>query len=388
MPVKVLKGTLKQGIAAVFFRKGLVVLQFTVSIVLIVSTVIVFQQIDHARDRHLGYNPNNLITVPSSDDLNKNYEAWKQDLLNTGYVESVARASSPMTAIYNSWSDFSWEGKDPNAVTSFDAVLTVWYYYKTAGLKILKGRGFSRAHQTDSSAILINEAAADLIGYKEPLGKMIKGGNNPLTIIGVVENVVMRDPFKPVSPTIILFNTTHTSNMLVRLAPSTNMAKALAAIGPITEKYNPAFPFEYKFVDEEFGNKFKTENQVGKLAGILAGLAIFISCLGLFGLTAFMAERRTREIGIRKVLGASVTTLWMLLSKEFVWLVLLAGIIASPLAFWLMHDWLQQYDYRISIDGWVFVLAGLLAVLIALFTVSTQAIKAALANPVRSLRTE
>lgn len=388
IPVKVLKGTLRQGITAVLLRKGLVVFQFTISIALIVSTVIVFQQINHARDRHLGYNPDNLITIAGSSDLNKNYEVWKNDLLSSGYVESIARASSSMTEVNNSWSDFSWEGKVANAVTSFDAILTDWDYEKTAGLKILKGRGFSREYKTDSNAILINEAAANLIGYKEPLGRIVKRGNNSLTIIGVVQNVVMRDPFKPVSPAIILLNGNNASNMLLRLTPSTDIAKALAVIRPITEKYNPALPFEYKFVDEEFTTKFSIENQVGKLAGILAALAIFISCLGLFGLAAFMAERRTREIGIRKVLGASVTNLWMLQSKEFVLLVILAGIIASPLSFWLMHDWLQQYDYRITIEGWIFALAGSMAVIIALFTVSTQAVKAALTNPINSLRNE
>lgn len=387
-PVKVLKGAIRQGIAAGSFRKGLVVLQFTISIGLIVCTVIVFQQINHAKERHLGYNSNNLITITSTNDLNKNYEAWKQDLLNTGYVESIAQASSPMTSIYNNWSGFTWQGKDPNAVTSFDVVMTDWDYTKTAGLKFIQGRGFSRAFKTDSNAIIINEAAAKLIGYKEPLGKTITKGGGPLTIIGIVQNVVMRDPFKPVSPSVILFDVNNTSVMLLRLSASADIAKSLAAIKPVTEKYNPSLPFEYKFVDEEFGKKFLIENQVGKLAGILAGLAIFISCLGLFGLAAFMAERRTKEIGIRKVLGASTTNLWVLLSKEFVLLVLLAVVIASPLAFWLMHEWLQKYDYRITVEGWVFVMAGLLAVLIALVTVSTQAVKAALANPVKSLRTE
>jgi ABC-type antimicrobial peptide transport system permease subunit len=387
-PVKVLKGTLRQGIATVSFRKVLVVLQFTISIGLIVCTVIVFQQINHAKDRHLGYNPDNLITVASSNDLNKNYEAWKQDLLNTGHVESIAQSSSPMTGINNSWSDFTWQGKDPNAITSFDVVMTDWDYDKTAGLKIIKGRRFSREFKTDSNAILINEAAEKLIGYKDPLGKTVSLGTEPLTVIGVVENVVMRDPFKPVTPTIILFNVKNTSYMHIRLAPSADLTKALAAIQPITEKYNPALPFEYKFVDEEFARKFTTENQVGKLAGIFAGLTIFISCLGLFGLAAFMAERRTKEVGIRKVLGASVANLWMLLSKEFVLLVLLSSLIASPMALWLMQNWLQKYDYRISINGWVFAIAGLLAVIIALFTVSAQAVKAALANPVKSLRNE
>lgn len=388
IPVKVLKGTLKQGIAAVSFRKALVVLQFTISIGLIVCTVIVFQQIQHAKDRNLGYNPENLITITSSNDLRKNYEAWKQDLLNTGSVESVAQASSPMTEIYNSWSDFTWQGKAPGAITSFDVVMTDWDYEKTAGLKILKGRGFSRTYKTDSNAILINEAAEKLIGYKDPLGKVINWDNEQLTIIGVVQDVVMRSPFKPVSPSLILFNGTRTSNMLVRFTPTADLAESLALVQSITEKYNPSLPFEYKFVDEEFGKKFRTENQVGKLAGILAGLAVFISCLGLFGLTAFMAERRTREIGIRKVLGASIANLWMLLSGEFVLLVIIAGLIASPLAYWLMHNWLQQYNYRINIQVWVFVIAGLLAVLIALLTVSTQAVKAALTNPVKALRTE
>jgi predicted permease len=389
VPVKVLKGTLKQGIAAVSFRKALVVLQFTISIGLIVCTVIVFQQIGHAKDRHLGYNPNNLITIVTSNyDLKKNYEAWKQELLNTDYIESVAQTSGPMTNITNSWSDFTWEGKDPTARTSFDVMMTDWDYVKTAGLQLIKGRGFSRAYKTDSNAIVINETAAKLVGYKDPLGKVISLGTEPLTVIGVVKDVVMRDPFKPVGPSITLFNVERTSIMLLRLAPNVDITKALAAIKPISVKYNPALPFEYKFADEEYAKKFTTENQVGKLAGILAGLAIFISCLGLFGLAAFMAERRIKEIGIRKVLGASVTNLWMLLSREFVILVILACLIASPLAFWLMHDWLQKYDYRISIEGWVFALAGLLAVLIALFTVSTQAVKAALANPVKSLRTE
>jgi putative ABC transport system permease protein len=236
--------------------------------------------------------------------------------------------------------------------------------------------------------VILNEAALRMIGYKDPLGKTITLDDKPLTIIGVIENVLMRNPFKPVSPAVILFDANRVSNVFIRPKQMADMNKVVAVIQPITEKYNPALPFEYKFVDEEFAWKFRTENQVAKLAGIFAALAIFISCLGLFGLAAFMAERRTREIGIRKVLGASITNLWMLLSKEFVLLVLAAGIIASPLAWWLMHDWLQKYDYRIHISGWIFALAGLIALVIALLTVSTQAIRAALANPVKSLRTE
>ena len=388
LPVKVLKGILRQGRGAVIFRKVLVVSQFAISIGLIISTVIVFQQINHAKDRSIGYDPDNLITIPSSNDLAKNYQVLKQDLLNTGYIESVAKASSPMTNIYNSWSGFSWEGSEPNAINVMDVVMTERDYEKAVSLKFKQGRPFSREYKTDSNAVILNEAALKMIGYKDPIGKTIKLDTQRLTIVGIIENVVMRNPFKPVSAAAMLFNADNVSNFFLRLKPTADLKKALAAIKPIVEKYNPAMPFEYSFVDEEFQKKFTTENQVAKLAGIFAGLAIFISCLGLFGLAAFMAERRVKEIGIRKVLGASVTNLWMLLSKEFVLLVLVAFLIASPLAFWLMKDWLQKYDYRIDISWWVFIIAGLLALVIALITVSSQAIKAAIANPVKSLRTE
>lgn len=387
-PVKVLKGVLNQGRGAVIFRRALVISQFAISVGLIISTVIVFQQIKHAKNRSIGYDPDNLISIGASTDLAKSYDVLKQELLNTGYIESVAKASSPMTSVYNSWSGFSWEGYDPNITTVMDIVMTEWDYDKTVGLKFKAGRAFSRDFLTDSTAVILNEAAIKMIGFKDPVGKTIKLDSTRLTIIGVVENVLMKNPFQPVSPTAILFNTDNVSNIFLRLKSTASLEKSLAGIKPIIEKYNPSLPFEYSFVDEEFQKKFTTENQVAKLAGIFAGLAIFISCLGLFGLAAFMAERRIKEIGIRKVLGASVANLWLLLSKEFVLLVLIACLIASPLAFWLMKDWLQKYDYRIDISWWIFIIAGVLALIIALLTVSTQAIKAAISNPVKSLRTE
>ncbi len=387
-PVKVLKGVLNQGRGAVIFRRALVVSQFAISVGLIISTVIVFQQIRHAKNRSIGYDPNNLISIGASTDLAKSYVVLKQELLNTGYIESVAKASSPMTSVYNSWSGFSWEGYDPNVTAVMDIVMTEWDYDKTVGLKLKEGRTFSREFATDSTAVILNEAAIKMIGFQDPVGKTIKLDSTRLTIIGVVENILMKNPFQPITPTAILFDTTNVSNIFLRLKSTASLEKSLAAIKPIIEKYNPSLPFEYSFVDEEFQKKFTTENQVAKLAGIFAGLAIFISCLGLFGLAAFMAERRIKEIGIRKVLGASVANLWLLLSKEFVLLVLIACLIASPLAFWLMKDWLQKYDYRIDISWWVLIIAGVLALVIALLTVSTQAIKAAISNPVKSLRTE
>jgi len=388
LPVRVLKGMLKQGRGPVAFRKVLVVSQFAISIGLIVSTAIVFQQIHHAKNRSLGYNPDNLISVDATDELAKNYAVLKQDILNTGYFESVSKASQPMTRVYNRWSDFSWEGKDPHADIALDAIMTEWDFEKTSGLKFKEGRPFSIEHKTDSNAVILNEEALKVIGYKEPIGKTMTSGGRVLTIVGIVENVLIDDPFKPVYPLAILFNANAANSIFLRLKPTADLKKALTAVQPVFTKYNASLPFEYSFVDEEFGKKFTTENQVGKLAGIFAGLAIFISCLGLFGLAVYMAESRVKEIGIRKVLGASVTNIWILLSKEFVLLVLIACLIASPLSFWLMQDWLQKYDYRISISWWVFAVAGLLAVVIALLTVSTQAIKAAMANPVKSLRTE
>jgi putative ABC transport system permease protein len=391
MPVRVLKGAFNQGKGTISFRKILVVLQFTISIGLIICTAIVFQQINYGRERSIGYDPNNLITINASRDLANNYDALKQELLNTGYVEAVTKASQPMTALYNRWSSFSWDGKNPHEDIALDVILTEWDFEKAAGLQFKQGRPFSRVYTTDSNAVILNEAAVKTIGYKNPIGRTMKSGNRVVTIVGMVKDVILTDPFKSVYPLAILFNGSrfdNVNNIMLRFKPGTDLKKALATIAPVFDKYNPTSPFEYSFTDEEFAKKFATENQAGKLAGIFAGLAVFISCLGLFGLSMFMAERRTKEIGIRKVLGASVTNLWMLLSKEFIGLVLIACVIASPLAFWLMKDWLQQYEYRVHIEWWIFGLSGLLAVMVAVFTVSTQAIKAAVVNPVKSLRSE
>jgi ABC-type antimicrobial peptide transport system permease subunit len=387
-PVKVLKGLFKQGQGTVTFRRVLVVSQFAISIGLIISTVIVFQQIEHAKDRSLGYNTNNLISVGASKDLVKNFVPLKRELLACGYVKSVAKASGPLTNIWNSWGDFSWEGKDPNAQISIDVIMSEWDFEKTAGLKFKQGRPFSKDYKTDSNAVILNEAALKMINYKDPIGKTMKSADRTINIVGVIDNMIITDPFRPVSPMVLLFNADVANFVFLRLKEGVSLKSALATIQPIFDKYNPAFPFEFKFSDEEFEYKFNLENQVGKLAGIFAVLAVLISCLGLFGLAAFMAERRTKEIGIRKVLGASLMNLWTLLSKEFVVLVTVGCFIASPIAFLLMNSWLQSYDYRINIKWWVFIVAGVVALIIALLTVSTQAVKAAVANPVKSLRSE
>lgn len=387
-PVKVLKGLFKQGQGAVTFRRVLVVSQFAISIGLIISTVIVFQQIEHARNRSIGYDPNNLIRVNLTKDLVKNFAPLKSDLLNTGFIESVAQSSGPLTAIWNSWGDFEWEGKDPNAQIAIDVIMSEWDFEKTAGLKFKQGRPFSREFKTDSNAVILNETALKVIGYKDPIGKTMKSGGRQITIVGVVEDMLVVNPYKPVQPTVLLFNADIANMVFIRLKDNAPLQKSLATMTPIFDKYDPAYPIEYKFSDQEFEQKFNLERQVAKLAGIFAVLAVFISCLGLFGLAAFMAERRTKEIGIRKVLGASMFNLWTLLSREFVWLVVAGCLIATPIAFLLMNNWLQSYDYRINIQWWVFAVAGLIALVVALLTVSSQAIKAAIANPVKSLRSE
>ena len=388
-PVKVLKGALTPGKGASLPRKILVVTQFSFSIALIIGVIIVFQQIQHARNRPLGYNPNNLITLNLSSNLKQNFLPLKRDILATGYVAAVSRSSSPMTDVWNNWGNFSWEGKDPNLNPNFSVIMVDYDYDEASGIRINEGRFFSRQYATDSNAVVVNRTAARFMGLKAPVvGRHIKFGNEDMTVIGVADDVVMDDPFKPVEPAIMLFRSYFVSQGFIRLKDGVDVKKALAAIQPIVDTYNPGYPFDYGFTDEAFAEKFKSEDQAGRLSGIFAALAIFISCLGLFGLASFMAERRTREIGVRKVLGASIPQLWLLLSRDFVLLVIISCLIASPLAWYFMHGWLDKYDYRISISPVIFVATGLLAIAITLMTVSWQAIKAAAANPIKSLRTE
>jgi ABC-type antimicrobial peptide transport system permease subunit len=372
----------------VVFRKLLVVSQFAISVGLIIGTLVVFHQINYVKDRPIGYNPEHLISILGSNEIAQNFAVLKQELLNTGYVEAVAKTSSPMTEVYNKWSDFSWDGKAPDSHIALEALMTEWDYEKAAGLKFIQGRPFSPEYATDSNAVILNETALKVIGYEDPIGRTMTSGGREITIVGVVEDVLMLDPFKPVSPGVILFNANVDDNVLVRVKPTVDLKEALTAIEPIFEQYNPSFPFEYSFVDEEFNKKFAMENQVGKLSGLFAVLAIFISCLGLFGLASYVAEQRTKEIGIRKVLGASVVALWRMLSKDFIVLVIISCCIAVPIAYYVMHNWLQQYEYRTEISWWIFAAAGLGALLITLLTVSYQTIKAALMNPVKSLRSE
>lgn len=390
LPVKVLKGTFKAGRLAGLPRKVLVVTQFTVSVALIIGTIIVYQQIQHTKNRPVGYDRNGLVMIEmSTPEFYGKYDILRTELKRKGAILEMGESSSPLTAVWSNNDGFDWEGKDPNLDTDFATFWVTHEYGKTVGFQMADGRDFSRDFPTDSSAILINEAAIEFMNLKDPVGKTIRWGRNQsFTIVGVVKNMIASSPFEPVKQAVYLLNYENVNWMNLRLNPDKSTKESLAIIEDVFKRVIPSAPFDYKFADEEYAAKFAQEERVGRLATFFAVLAILISCLGLFGLASFVAEQRTKEIGIRKIVGASVFNLWQLLSKDFVLLVLIACAIAIPLAYYYLNNWLQGYDYRISIAWWVFVLAVAGAVLVTLATVSFQAIKAALANPVKSLRTE
>lgn len=387
-PVKVLKGTYKAGRLASLPRKVLVVVQFSISIILIIGTIVVYNQIKTGQSRPIGYDRDGLISQGVSEDLHKHFESIRNELKSSGAIVEMTESGSPTTDVWNTNGGFTWEGKDPNQAVDFPNNAVTYEYGKTVGWKIKQGRDFSRSFATDSSAFILNESAVAFIGLKDPVGKIIKWEDKPFTIIGVVNDLLVQSPYKPVRPSIFHVSTEQQSVFIIRMHPNMNTKESLKKIETVFKKYDPGTPFKADFVDEAFAKKFGNEMRIGKLATFFSILAIFISCLGLFGLTSFVAEQRVREIGIRKVLGASVTDIWQLLSKEFILLVLLACFIAIPVAFYYMNIWLEKYDYRTTVYWWVFAAAGFGALFITIITVSFQSIKAALVNPVKSLKTE
>ena len=388
-PVKVLKGTFKAGRFAAIPRKVLVVLQFTVSVTLIIGTIIVYRQIQFAKDRPVGYTREGIVTIPMiTDNVHNHFAAVKDELVHAGVIVSMTESGSPTTSVWNSSSGFSWPKKDPNLSIDFGNVSVAWDYGKTVGWTIKEGRDFSKEFGSDSSAFIINEAAAHFMGLEKPIGETVTWFGTPFTVIGVVKNMVMNSPYDEVRPVIYNLSNEAGGVILAKINPNSSTKDALSNIEKVFKKFNPEQPFEYRFTDEEYAKKFGNEERIGKLAGFFAALAIAISCLGLFGLTSFVAEQRKKEIGVRKILGASVFNLWTLLSKDFVTLVLISFLVAIPMAYYFMHNWLQNYQYRTAMSWWVFLAAGCGALTITLATVSFQSIKAALTNPVKSLRTE
>lgn len=387
-PLEVLKGSFKAGKGAAIPRKFLVTLQFTVSIALIISTIAVFQQIQHAKQRQVGYERDGLIQFMNNAELDGKFDVLREEMKKTGAVIEMSSSSGPITNIWSNQSDFEWDEKDPELTPSFGTVAISAEFGKTIDWEIIDGRDFSREISTDTLGLILNESAVKLVGVEDIVGKTIRWDEYACHVIGVVKDMLMESPWEPVKPTIFHLNTEWVNVYTLRLRPGQAVKEALTKVEQVFSELSPSSPFEYKFVDEDFGAKFEAEERIGKLGRIFAILAIFISCLGLYGLSAFVAEQRTKEIGIRKVLGASVSQLWAMQSKGFLGLVFLACFIASPIAWYFLNQWLNDYDYRIQLGWEIFVVSALVAILVTLTTVSFQTIRAALANPVEALKSE
>ncbi len=392
-PVKVLKGTFRVGRFAAMPRKFLVVLQFTISLALIIGTIIVYNQVQYSKNRPIGYNRDGLMMMEmKSPDFYGKFDLLRTDLKNSGAIVELAESSSPVTGVWSNNGGFTWDGKDPNLDTDFATIWVTHEFGKTVGWQFKEGRDLSRDFATDSTSIVVNEAAVKFMGIKNPVGTMIRRGDEEhgenFRIVGVIKDMLMQSPYEPVKQTFYFLGYDKVNWINLKLSPNRSAGQSISKIEAAFKKYIPSAPFEYKFADSEFAAKFAAEERIGTLSTFFAALAIFISCLGLFGLASFVAEQRTKEIGIRKVLGASIANVWGMLSKDFVVLVIISCFIAAPVAWYFMNKWLQKYDYRTDISGWTFIAAAVGAMIITLLTVSFQAIKAAMANPVKSLRSE
>ncbi len=390
-PARVLKAVLQTGRSAAFSRKALLVLQFTCSVGLIISTVSIYRQIQYARNRPTGYDPNRLLeSAAGSGD----YIALKHAVLASGMVSSMTKSLSGVTEVRSRNTISDWQGKLPNEpLTLVMNAVSDPDYFETLGEKFIQGRNFTGNYSSDYSCTILNEAAIKRMRLKNPLGSFIvwtgPGGSLVrLRVIGVVKDAITDAPFSPAEPCFFLYQPGWTYTYIYRLAPTVNTQTALARLKPIFEKYDPSISYMYRFVDEDYAGKFELEMLIGKLAGIFTVLAVFTCCLGLFGLAAYLAEQRTKEIGIRKVLGASISEVFILLTKDFIILVIISCMLASPVAFYFLQNWLHQYYYRIDIGPGIFIASAILAIVIALITISFQSVKAAIANPVTSLRSE
>ncbi len=395
-PILVLKSIRIRAGSAPWIRKGLVVFQFAVSVIFIFGTLIVYMQIQHLKDRDLGFNRANLVQINPQHDISNILPLIKSELLASGLIENAAIADHPTLKGGNSDHRFEWEGKSPDNQVSIAVRNVSPGYIATSGMKIMEGRDFRAEEDSGNADVIINQAMAKLMGLENPVGRILQSPRgNPdgvfsnRTVVGVVNDYVYGNAYGQANPLVLFCRKPDDETYLyIRTKAGSNPGQALAATEAVMKKANPSYPFEYKFVDEEFNKMFRNETLISKISGVFAALAIIISCLGLFGLAAFTAEQRTKEIGIRKVLGATVGGITGLLVKDFLQFVLIACLIAFPLAWWIMHSWLQNYQYRIGIPLWAFFVVGAAGIFLSLATIGFQAIKAAMANPVRSLRAE
>lgn len=386
-PIKVLKGVFQPGRFAALPRQALVVVQFTVSVTLVIGTVVVLRQIRHAKDRPVGFNRAGLVSVAiNTNELQEHSQALLQELEQTGVAINASKSSSPTSEVWSSDAGFSWPGKDPNQLGDLGTVGITHGYGQTVGWQLKQGRDFSKRFSADNLGMIINESAAKFMGLRNAIGTTVAWNNEQYTIIGVISDVITGSPFMPVQPTVFMLKEDWVSFIHIRLNPALDSRQALTKLEFIFKKYNPGSPFEYKFASQEYALKFRTEERIGTLSTLFSSLAIFISCLGMFGLALYFAEQRQKEIGIRKVLGASVGALWQMLSKDFLILVAIACVVALPVAFIAMRHWLEQYTYRTDLPWWIFAGAILGAIFVTILTVSVQAMKASLQNPVKALR--
>jgi putative ABC transport system permease protein len=386
-PVRVLKGTILIGRNAVLPRRILIVFQFMISIFLLSGTIIVYQQLKYIKTRDLGYNPNNLIMLPTSRELNKNFSALKQDLLNTRMIDAVTRTSCRITEICDRSNSPDWESKPVGLDILFTNLNSDVDFPKTMGVKLREGKEFS-GKPSDITAVLLNKSAVDAMQLKNPIGRLLRYGQSTYTVIGVTDNMVIETPYKPVDPMIIYYDPKGSNVITVRLNRSVSPQKALINLGSLFKKYDPALYFEYHFVDEEFGKKFLTEELISKITNIFACLAILICGIGLAGVATFTIEKRLKEISIRKVLGASLQQILSLISKEFLKLVLLAFVIGVPLTWLGLNSWLEKYTFHVNINMWLFFEVGAFLLIITFAIVSLNTLSGAMRNPIKSLRTE
>lgn len=387
-PVRVLKGSLIFGRGATFFRKGLVVFQFSLSIILIVGMIVIYRQMEYMQTKNLGYNRDNLLYIPIEGDLIKKYDLFKEEVGKMPGIQSVSKMKESPTVIGHTKDDIGWVGKDPNLITPFADATVGYDFVKTMKLKLKDGRDFSRNFSTDSVGYMVNEEAVKKIGYQNPVGQPLSWGSRQGKIIGVLKDFHFNSMHEAIEPLVIRLSENQTWGTILVRVEAGKTKQVIAALEKICKDLNPNFSFTYQFSDQEYSKLYNSEQVVSRLSGYFAFLAIFISCMGLLGLIMFTAEQRVKEIGIRKILGASVSSLFTLLSSEFLVLVVIALLVASPIAWYAMNKWLQGFAYHTLIQWWVFAFSAGLIMLIALATVSFQAARSALINPVKSLRNE
>jgi len=387
-PVKVLKGSLKFSRGATFFRQGLVVFQFSLSILLIVGMIVIYRQMGYIQTKNLGYDRENLVYIPIEGALTDKYGLFKEEISKQPGISSISKMRNTPTVIEHHNGSINWPGKDPNLMVSFADAVVGYDFVKTLKLQLQDGRDFSTAFGTDSASFLVNETAAKRMGYQNAVGQSISWGNRAGKIIGVLKDFHFSSMHQAIDPLIIRLDEHWGWGTILVRTHAGKTKEAIASLEKTCKSLNPGIPFTYQFSDQEFTRLYQGEEMVSRLAGYFAFLAIFISCLGLFGLATFTAAQRTKEIGVRKVLGASVPNIVAMFSGDFLKLVGMAMVIAFPIAWYAMNGWLQNFVYRVTVEWWVFAIAAAITIFIAMLTVSYQSIKAALSNPVKSLRSE